>query len=937
MKTFSYNHSNNIKYLAFIILFIANITASIAQNTEVIYLSGKGSNDAKQWDFYCTKGLNSGKWTKIEVPSCWEQQGFGTYNYGYDKSDGRADEKGIYKYKFTVPQNWKNKIINIVFDGSMTDTEVKINGKIAGSIHQGSFYRFKYDISKLINFNTSNLLEVTVSKVSTNTSVNKAERNADYWIFGGIFRPVHLEAFPQNHIAKVQIDAKASGVFKAKIHLPKNSKKGNISVQIKDTKGNNIGNSFTIDTDNKQETAEIITKISNPKLWSNEFPNLYLATFTLTQNGEVKHQITERFGFRTIELRPKDGIYLNGTKIKFKGVNRHCFRPETGRTINRQQSINDVKLIKQMNMNAVRNSHYPADEHFYDACDSLGIMVLDELGGWHDAYDTKVGSQLVKEMIEVSENHPCVIMWVNGNEGGHNRELLPLYKSFDLQQRHVLHAWEVFDGTDTQHYRDFNYGVGSHYQGHEVVFPTEFLHGVYDGGHGAGLDDFWTSMWHNPLSAGGFLWNFADEAIIRKDKNDSIDSDGNHGADGILGPHHEKEGSFYTIKEVWSPIYFEHREITPDFDGNLRIENRFYFTNLNQCKFEYTLQKMQDPNDGLLIKPLSGTINPPNVLPYNKDTLKLNLPKKWLLYDILYITAYDPFNNEIYSWSWPISLPAKVADRIVDKNGNSKPIARENDNSIIVIANGVTVSFSKKSGLLENVSNTSGSISFNNGPILCEGFTNFAAISYHTDGNNIIVNSTFEKQTSFHEVKWTIYPSGWIKLDVEYCPEVEQSVLMGINFSYPEKLITGMKWLGKGPYRVWKNRIKGTTLNVWHKKYNNTITGEAPYEYPEFKGYYANLYWLTVETTEQPFTIVCPDEDMFFRMLTPDWPKQPFNTAPPFPDGDISFLHGITPIGTKPLSPERMGPSGQKNIYYSYEKQRCKNIQLYFDFRVKMN
>ncbi|HEY4109196.1 sugar-binding domain-containing protein, partial [Puia sp.] len=171
-----------------------------AQETQKLWLSGTGNDHTVDWKFFCTEGRNSGKWTTIPVPSNWELQGFGTYNYGLDKDSLRGHEKGLYKYNFTIPSTWKGHVVNIVFDGSMTDTEVKINGKSAGATHQGSFYRFRYNISSLLRYGASNLLEVTVAKESTNKSVNMAERHADFWIFGGIFRPVYLEAMPTQHI-----------------------------------------------------------------------------------------------------------------------------------------------------------------------------------------------------------------------------------------------------------------------------------------------------------------------------------------------------------------------------------------------------------------------------------------------------------------------------------------------------------------------------------------------------------------------------------------------------------------------------------------------------------------------------------------------------------------------------------------------------------------
>ncbi|WP_223284612.1 sugar-binding domain-containing protein [Hymenobacter qilianensis] len=184
------------------LLWTGVATAQAPTQKQVRYLSGTDNTHTATWDFYCTGGRKSGFWTKIQVPSCWEQQGFGSYNYGRDyKTYGKnfrfADEKGMYKHTFQVPAEWRDREVFIVFEGSMTDTEVKINGQSAGPIHQGAFYRFKYNLSDKLQFDKPNVLEVTVSKMSADASVNNAERLADYWIFGGIFRPVYLEAFPK--------------------------------------------------------------------------------------------------------------------------------------------------------------------------------------------------------------------------------------------------------------------------------------------------------------------------------------------------------------------------------------------------------------------------------------------------------------------------------------------------------------------------------------------------------------------------------------------------------------------------------------------------------------------------------------------------------------------------------------------------------------------
>jgi hypothetical protein len=175
-------------------------------------------------------------------------------------------------------------------------------------------------------------------------------------------------------------------------------------------------------------------------------------------------------------------------------------------------------------------------------------------------------------------------------------------------------------------------------------------------------------------------------------------------------------------------------------------------------------------------------------------------------------------------------------------------------------------------------------------------------------------------------------------MTAKYFPKDYDFALAGLSFNYPEKEVRGIQWRGDGPYRVWKDRLKGTNLGVWTKAYNNTSTGEpdgtkSPL-YPEFKGYYSNFYWLTLQTTGQPLTILCDQEDVYLRLFTPRFAAKPYNTAPAFPSGNLSFMHGITPIGTKSQKAENMGPMGKTNMYYDYSKDPsyAKEITLYFDF-----
>ena len=920
-----------LRYLLLITYNLSLITA-FAQQTEKVYLSGTGSNYTKQWDFMCTGGMNANKWTNIAVPSCWELQGFGKYDYGFAKDSVRGKEKGLYKHTFNVPASWKGKIINIVFEGVKTDAEVKVNGKLAGEVHQGAFYAFKYDISKLLQYGKENLLEVTVAKHSANQSVNEAERKADFWIFGGIFRPVWLEVLPKTHIAKVSINARADGSVFAVV-VSSGDKVQVAELSIYKVNGTLLGKADgKILNHEIQNEFVIAKKISDINQWTPETPTLYNAVFNIYQDGKLLHTVSQKFGFRTVELKQRDGIYINGVKMKFKGVNRHSFRPETGRTTSKQISVEDVLLMKEMNMNAVRMSHYPPDDHFLDVCDSLGLFVMDELVGWHGNYDTETGTKLLGEMIDHDVNHPSIVMWSNGNEGGHNLELDKYFTEFDLQKRPVVHPWQLFNGIETQHYREYNYGIGNYEYGREILMPTEFLHGWFDGGHGAGLEDYWEKMWHNPLSAGGFLWDFADNAVVRKDLNDSLDTDKHRAADGILGPHLEKEGSFYAIKEIWSPVHFERKEITDAFDGKLNIENRYHFTNINQCSFSWKLKRFELR----ALKEENGKAVAPNIAPGAKGVLQLSLPANWKEFNVLYVTAKDKFNNEIFTWSFPISSPKETSGQIVVKEGNNKietPVA--DTNMLLVKVKDVFLMFNESSGLLSYVRNKNGIIPFNNGPIVQEGVNNFKGLKKYWEGDKYIIESTFDKKESYNTLKWTVYPSGWLQLEVQYFPGAYHTNFAGVNFSFPEKEIKSVTYMGNGPYRVWKNRMKGGQFGVWNKTYNNTETGESPWVYPEFKGYYSNFYGGYFFTSNNRFTVATETEDMFLRLFTPAWKTDQWhNYEPLFPSGDISFMQGISSIGTKTQRNETTGPMGLKNIFYDYEKDKSRALKmvLWFNF-----
>jgi len=881
-----------------------------AQETELQYLSGKGKDDPVQWEFYCTAGRKSGRWTTIGVPSNWELQGFGTYNYGHDKP--KADEKGKYRYNFEVPARWEGKTVYILFEGVMTDTEVRINGISAGPRHQGGFYRFKYDITDLVKSGGDNLLEVTVNKVSSSASVEVAERKADYWVFGGIYRPVYLQAFPSQFIEHMAIDARADGSIAADVYV-KNAKGGElISGMVLEPGVGGGGTAFEAELDKGQHKVTLKGKVTGIKPWTAETPHLYDLTVSLKVGGRVAHVTTERFGFRTFEVRPGDGLYLNGQKIRLKGVNRHCFWPDSGRCLSRQVSYDDVRLMKQMNMNAVRMSHYPPDKHFLEACDELGLYVLDELAGWQKpSYDTEIGKKLVRELVTRDVSHPCILFWDNANEGGWNRELDDQFALYDPQKRTVLHPWENFNGIDTDHYEGYE-SVRKKLSGSTLFMPTEFLHGLYDGGHGAGLNDYWNLIQNSPLGAGGFLWALVDEGVVRTDRNGAIDTDGNHAPDGILGPYRQKEGSFYTIKEIWSPVQIGLQDLPEDFSGRLEIENRYGFTDLRDCRFEWELAKFPKPcaDENKPTVVAEGEVAGPGAQPGSRGTLKLSLPEDWQDSHALHLTASDPEGRDVWTWSWTVPGECRTCHQYIDKGSkkDAKISVTESDRELLTRIDSLSLSFDKATGQLARVEKDGAHISFAAGPRLVTADSRLTEFKHSRRGDNIFVEAKYDDGLS---AKWKVYPSGWVRLDYQY--ELEgQFDLMGVTFDYPENKMRKMKWVGRGPYRVWKNRTKGGRLGVWTNDYKDHTPG-VTWDFPEFRGYYKDWQWAVFETQEGKISLLNGTEDVFLGVYTPKNGPDPRRTELKLPPTGISLLHGIPAIGTKFKKADQFGPESQKN------------------------
>ena len=1009
--------------VVFTLLASVSLLGAAEPQTEVRFLSGHGPKDAVPWEFSVTGGRRAGEWTTIPVPSNWELQGFGTYNYGQEKE--KSDEHGLYRLHFTVPPEWKGRRIRLVFDGVMTDIAVKINGRSAGPVHQGGFYRFRYDVTSLVKLDADNLLEADVSKVSADPDTERAERGGDYWVFGGIYRQVRLEALPASAVDHVAIDARADGSLTADVAfstLPAGRVDGltvaplRLDAQVIAADGTPFGAVFsqTLSAGGAGR-VRLAGRVDAPKLWNAEAPNLYTLRLSLHRGADTLHVVDQRFGFRTFEVRDGQGLFLNGQRILLKGVDRHSFRPETGRALTREDCFEDVRVIRSMNMNAARMSHYPPDEAFLEACDELGLYVLDEISGWQHAHGTTIGRLLVREMVERDVNHPAILFWDNGNEGGFNRDLDGEFSLYDPQQRRVLHPWDTFGGVDTKHYATFD-DFAKRLHGANVVMPTEILHGIYDGGMGAGLDDYWRALSTSPVGGGMFLWDFADEGVVRTDQGGRVDIFSTFAPDGIIGPHFEKEGSYYTVRDIWSPVQFDAPKMNGTFEGSLTVHNRFDFTLLSSCHFVWKLVRF----DGTEKTLASGIATGPVVAPHADGQLSLALPANWREADALSVTAIDPAGAELWTstWSTPALATRSVAVTATGQTGAARSV-KKSANETQLIAGEVTATIDSTTGLLREVRRGAKTFSLTNGPRLAfarplaaaapawlplaanddpatplhalaapqvanaveidvDGVRNvaYAALKLELssdgttwktifdssrrsgDGNRyefppqtiaaVRVSNVHNERSAAMPVKavrvgyaaarfpspvtalavvsggaaslearggpdgldlarWTMRGDGSLQLDYAYTLNGDFTY-HGITFDHPETQMERLTWLGEGPYRVWQNRLRGTTLGIHATARNDLQPGES-WGYPEFQGYFAGLRWARLDTPAGALTVTSASPEIFLRVGTPRITHP--TTTLDFPAGDLSFLNAIPAMGSKGKPAEQAGPQSQ--------------------------
>lgn len=661
--------------------------------------------DERIVEFYQTD-FNDKDWVGFPVPANWEVNGYGTpiyvsagYPFKIDPPRVMGEPKvdyttykernpvGQYRRSFQLPAGWEARGQTLLrFEGVMSAFYVWINGERVG-YSQGSMEPSEFNITNYLHAG-ENQIALEVYRYSDGSYLE----DQDFWRFGGIHRSIHLLHTPDIRIRDyavrtlpvstdyqdfiLQIDPQFS------VYRGMTGKGTTLQGVLKDASGREIATlkgdvEDILDLEHKagrmnewypqrgpRKLGRMSATIKSPKRWTAETPYLYKLHLTLlTAEGEVIEQVEQAVGFRSVEIR-NGQLLVNGAPVRFRGVNRHEHDPRTARVMSEERMLQDILLMKQANINAVRTSHYPNVSRWYELCDSLGLYVMDEadieehgLRGtlastpdWHAAFlDRAV------RMAERDKNHPSIVMWSMGNESGYGPNFAaisawlhdfdptrpvhyegaqgaggePDPKTVDVISRFYTRVKQEYlnpgiaEGEDKERAENARWErlleIAERTNDNRPVMTSEYAHSM---GNALGnFKEYWDEIYSNPRMLGGFIWDWVDQGIYKTlpDGRIMVAYGGDFGDkpnlkafcfNGLLMSDRETTPKYWEVKKVYSPV-----ELRVE-SGELRVTNRNHHTDLSQYRCLWTLSIDGKQKD-------QGEITLPEVAPGESETIPL--------------------------------------------------------------------------------------------------------------------------------------------------------------------------------------------------------------------------------------------------------------------------------------------------------------------------
>jgi beta-galactosidase len=869
------------------------------------------------------------QWDLIDVPSNWELKGFGTAIYTNIVYPFKVNPPfiahqdnptGCYVTAFETPSDWKDKKVILHFGAVSSAMYVWVNGKEAG-YSEDSFLPSEFDITPFLK-EGKNKLAVKVLRWSDGSYLE----DQDHWRLSGIQRDVYLEAVPKAYISdffvkaelddnyadgKIKVVAKASGFgsvkgWNFKIQLYDENKKPvldkPLTRSIEDNMNKEKGDGF-----NQWGFPDkhIIGEIKNPKKWSAEYPNLYTFTISLVDpEGRVQEVRTCKVGFRKIELGAF-GLKVNGQKTLIQGANRHEFDQYNGKVLTEEGMLQDIKLMKQFNFNAVRTCHYPDNERWYELCDEYGIYLMDET----DIETHGIGSLLSQHpewtqaylergarMVERDKNHPSVIFWSLGNESGsgpNHAAMAAWMKSYDPSRpihyegaQANWNAGEKFDPSYVDMYSrmyastESMISLATNADTRPVIY-CEYAHSM--GNSSGNLVEFWDAFRKYPRLIGGYVWDWVDQGLKMKTKDgkefwgyggdhgEPINS-GNFCMNGVVNPDRGIKSATWEFKKVMQNIRTEPVDL---LSGKLIVKNNYSFTNLNQFNIFWELQE-----NGITIQ--SGTLTPLNVKPY--DSSALNIPLKdpklkpgaeyylRVHFKLINAKSWASVGHEVAwdEYKMPYKVPAAK-----EAETKMKPLSvNEGTDKVIITGDKFSFTFNKKTGLLESWKHQEKELlktslkpnfwrALTDNDSMCgtakrlevwkNAADNLKPLKFETEKvsdmvTRIKINLQVADTVARLATVYTITGSGEMKVHnmLEVNPNVPEMMRVGMMVHIPAEY-DHMQWFGRGPHESYEDKKTGAAVSL----YNASVKKDFfLYPQPQESSNKTDVRWLSLSNTE---------------------------------------------------------------------------------------
>ncbi len=867
-------------------------------------------------DFYDTN-FSSEKWENIKVPGSWQLQGYGQPIYTNIKHPFTPVEppfipednnpNGLFKRKFDIPDLWQNQQVFLHFAGVKSAFYVWLNDSLVG-YSQGSATPAEFNITPLLQ-KENNTIAVRVFRWSDGSYIE----DQDAWRLSGIYRDVFLYSTPSTHIhdyfVQTDLDKNYNDAhLKVSFDLKNYSNEiANriIDIILIDKNGKTIFNRSTQPFQLKPGTKQSINFnqiVINPDKWSAEIPTLYSMKILLKDNeNEIIEKLITAVGFRSVEI--KNGqLLVNGKAITLKGVNRHEHDPITGKTISKESMIQDIKLMKKNNINAVRTSHYPNDPMWYDLCDKYGLYLYDEANleshefwsrftkdpKWELAFVDRA-----KRMVERDKNHPSIIVWSLGNEAGYGRnheEMARWIRQNDPTR--VIH----YEANEPGYIKEANHFdiIANMYASvdHMIkltkdnpdrpVILCEYSHAM--GNSNGNIYKYWEAIEKYPRIQGAFIWDWVDQGIFQEDENGSWYAyggdfgetihDGNFCINGLVSPDRKPHPGLTEVKKVHQFVKIEPRDLE---NGKFKITNKYDFLNLDFLNLNWEMQV-----NGVSVK--YGKIQNLQIEPGKSAVVNIGISKPklkpgdecWvkLFFTLDENTTWADAGHEL-AWEqfkMPYNIPGLVASEIK----TMPAVNLKSDNEDIVISGqSFQITFDKRRGWLSSWINE-GQELIENGPVpnvwraptdndLGGDEKSFASrwfkagydsLEYKLEKISIrevnasvvqvLLKAYLKNAVSNieYEATYTIFGNGELHLENRIMPDKSLPVLPKIGIQLKlAKQFENIQWFGRGPHESYWDRKKGAAVGFYKGKVSDQFFN---YVKPQENGNKTDVRWISL-------------------------------------------------------------------------------------------